>query len=189
MRCQSTQRATTNQTGQSAESPLPTMRRPSRVRASRCRGCPASQLTHCQTDIADGGAGIICTGNIPIHRDYLENAYNAVLDPSNTWNAVQAFTPAIRAAKSRGALLLAQLQFPGRQCPININPNPKAPSDIQLQPCFNKIYGKPTALTIEEIKDLQRRYVWAAQQLAKAGADGVIVSRLHSDLTIPEILT
>ncbi|KAL7004245.1 hypothetical protein EMMF5_006190 [Cystobasidiomycetes sp. EMM_F5] len=148
---------------------------------SKC-GIPSADYAQTFQDIADGGAGIICTGNIPIHRDYLENAYNAVLDPSNTWNAVQAFTPAIRAAKSRGALLLAQLQFPGRQCPININPNPKAPSDIQLQPCFNKIYGKPTALTIEEIKDLQRRYVWAAQQLAKAGADGVILHGCHGYL-------
>jgi 2,4-dienoyl-CoA reductase-like NADH-dependent reductase (Old Yellow Enzyme family) len=30
-------------------------------------------------------------------------------------------------------------------------------------------------LTKAEIEDLKRRYVWAAEVLAKAGADGIIV--------------
>lgn len=60
-------------------------------------------------DIANGGAGLICTGNIPIHRDYLENEGNAVLDPNNTWDAVSAFKPAVKAAKSNGAIFLAQV--------------------------------------------------------------------------------
>jgi 2,4-dienoyl-CoA reductase-like NADH-dependent reductase (Old Yellow Enzyme family) len=45
-----------------------------------------------------------------------------------------------------------------------------------LQPCLNKTYGKPTPLKKAEIKELVGRYVWAAEVLAKAGADGVIVS-------------
>lgn len=88
---------------------------------------------------------------------------------------MEAFAPAAKAAKSRGAIFLPQLQFPGRQVPEFLNPNPKSSSDQHLEPCLNKTYGKPSPLTREEIKDLARRYVWASEVLAKAGADGIIV--------------
>jgi 2,4-dienoyl-CoA reductase-like NADH-dependent reductase (Old Yellow Enzyme family) len=60
--------------------------------------------------------------------------------------------------------------------PEFLNPNPRSASDVQLQPCLNKTYGRPTALTVQEIAELTSRYVWAAEVLAKAGADGIIVS-------------
>lgn len=129
-------------------------------------------------ELADGGAGLICTGNIPLSRHNLENYNNAVLDRDNPWDAVTAFRPAIQAAKSRGAVCLPQLQFPGRQVPEFLNTAPKSASDVQLQPCLKKTYGKPAPLTKEEIKDLVSRYVWAAEVLAEAGADGIIVSGL-----------
>ena len=115
-------------------------------------------------------------GNIPISRHNLENYNNAVVDRDNPWDAVAAFRPAIQAAKSRGAICLPQLQYPGRQVPEFLNTGPKSASDVQLQPCLKKTYGKPTPLTKNEIKDLVGRYVWAAEVLAGAGADGIIVS-------------
>lgn len=134
--------------------------------------CPA-------TELADGGAGMICTGNIPLSRHDLENYNNAVLDLDNPWDPVEAFRPAVQAAKSRGALFLPQLQAPGRQCPMFLNPHPKSASDVQLPPCLGKTYGVPTPLTRKEIKDLVRRYVWASKVVAAAGADGIIVSAQH----------
>lgn len=92
---------------------------------------------------------------------------------------MEAFTPAVKAAKSRGAIFLPQLQFPGRQVPEFLNPAPKSSSEQQLEPCLGKTYGKPTPLTKDEIRDLVRRYVWAAEVLAEAGADGVIVCSVH----------
>ncbi|KAJ5476113.1 Aldolase-type TIM barrel [Penicillium sp. IBT 31633x] len=135
--------------------------------------------TNCYTELAEGGAGLICTGNIPIHRDNLENYNNAVLDPNNPWDPVAAFAPAVKAAKSRGAIFLPQLQFPGRQVPEFLNKNPKSSSDQQLEPCLNKTYGMPSPLTKAEIKDLVSRYVWASEVLAKAGADGIILHASH----------
>lgn len=137
--------------------------------------CILLQKCLTKTELADGGAGLICTGNIPIHRDNLENYNNAVLDINNHWDPVEAFRPAVQAAKSRGALFLPQLQFPGRQVPEFLNANPKSSSSEQLPPCLSKTYGKPSPLTKAEIEDLKRRYVWAAKVLAKAGADGIIV--------------
>lgn len=127
------------------------------------------------TELADGGAGIICTGNIPISRSNLENYNNSVLDPKSPWDPVEAFRPAIRAAKSRGALCFPQLQYPGRQVPAFINPHPRSASDVKLKPCLNKTYGKPTPLTEIEIEELVDTFAWAAEQMYKAGADGIMV--------------
>ncbi|KAJ5171001.1 uncharacterized protein N7500_003784 [Penicillium coprophilum] len=142
-------------------------------------GKPMDRYAELYQELAEGGAGLICTGNIPIHRDNLENYNNAVLDPNNPWDPVAAFTPAVKAAKSRGAIFLPQLQFPGRQVPEFLNKNPKSSSDQHLEPCLNKTYGKPSPLTKAEIKDLVSRYVWASEVLAKAGADGIILHASH----------
>lgn len=128
-----------------------------------------------RVELADGGAGLICFGNIPVDRDNLENYHNAVLDPRNPWDPVKAFAPAIRAAKSRGAICLPQIQYPGRQVPEFLNPNPRSASDVKLKPSLDKTYGKPTPLTLDEINEIISRFAWAAEVLAKAGADGIIV--------------
>lgn len=46
---------------------------------------------------------------------------------------------------------------------------------MKLRPSLDKTYGKPTPLTLEEINELISRFAWAAEVLAKAGADGIIV--------------
>jgi 2,4-dienoyl-CoA reductase-like NADH-dependent reductase (Old Yellow Enzyme family) len=109
----------------------------------------------------------------------MENEGNAVLDLDNGWGAVEAFRPAVTAAKSKGALCLAQLQYPGRQVPDFMNPHPKSASSEHLGPCMNKSYGPPTPLSIDDINDLYRRYAWAAEQLMKAGADGIVLHGCH----------
>jgi 2,4-dienoyl-CoA reductase-like NADH-dependent reductase (Old Yellow Enzyme family) len=40
---------------------------------------------------------------------------------------------------------------------------------------MNKIYCQPHPLSLAEIEDVKKRYVWAATKLAEAGADGIIV--------------
>lgn len=137
-------------------------------------------------ELADGGAGIICTGNIPIDRHNLENYHNAVLDPRNPWDPVAAFAPTVRAAKSRGAIFLPQLQYPGRQVPEFLNASPRSASDVQLRPCLNKTYGKPTPFSLAEVEELVSRYAWAAEVMAKAGADGIIVRGFVSPFLRPQ---
>lgn len=110
-----------------------------------------------------------------MHRDHLENINNVVLDRDQPWDAVEAFRPAIAAAKSRGALCLPQLNFTGRQCPSFLNSSPVSSSDVQLHDCMDKSYAKPTPLTKTQIQEIIGRFVWAAETVVAAGADGVIV--------------
>ncbi|KAL3445390.1 hypothetical protein BJX65DRAFT_319278 [Aspergillus insuetus] len=145
-------------------------------------GKPLQRYIDLHQELADGGAGLICFGNIPVHRDHLENLNNVVLDRDQPWDAVEAFRPAIKAAKSRGALCLPQLNFTGRQCPGFLNPNPVSSSDVQLQECMDKTYGIPTPLSKSEIQDIVDRFAWAAKTVVKAGADGIILHAAHGYL-------
>lgn len=71
------------------------------------------------------------SGNIPIHRDHLEAAGNAIIDKDNTWDAVEAFKPAISAAKAHGSLCIGQLTHAGRQTASDIQKHPVSASDTQ----------------------------------------------------------
>ena len=125
--------------------------------------------------LADGDVGLICFGNIPIHRDHIQGPKNVILDVNQSWDAIQALSPAIQAAKSNGGICLPQMTFPGRQVPEHLNTSPLSSSDVQLEPCLGMTYGRPTPLTKEGIRDLIKRFAWAAKTLAAAGADGVVV--------------
>ncbi|KAL2858542.1 hypothetical protein BJY01DRAFT_201330 [Aspergillus pseudoustus] len=142
-------------------------------------GKPLPRYIELHKEMAAGGAGLICFGNIPVHRDHMENINNAILDPNNAWNAVDAFRPAIAAAMSQGAICLPQLTFPGRQVPDYVNKHPKSASDVQLGPSMDKTYGQPTPLSRDEIKDLVNRFAWAAHTVVKAGADGIVLHAAH----------
>jgi 2,4-dienoyl-CoA reductase-like NADH-dependent reductase (Old Yellow Enzyme family) len=133
-------------------------------------------------EFAEGGVGVICSGNIPIDRDYLEKEGNAILDRRNSWDAVEAFRPCVAAAKSRKALFLAQPQHPGRQCPASISLSPVSASNVQLQPCMNKTYAKHRSLTCQEIKSIAERDARAAETSYEAGADGIVLHACHNYL-------
>ncbi|KAL2837381.1 hypothetical protein BJX68DRAFT_280219 [Aspergillus pseudodeflectus] len=142
-------------------------------------GEPLLEYTTFHQGLADGNVGLICFGNIPVRREYLQAAKNVILDANQSWDPIEALSPAIQAAKSRGGLCLPQLTFPGRQVPEHLNVSPLSASDVQLSPCLNMTYGKPTPLSKDGIQDLIGRFVWAAKILAQAGADGVIIHASH----------
>lgn len=81
-----------------------------------------------------------------------------------------------RAAKSQGSLVIGQLNHPGRQVSINIQPYPEAPSDVEQPSTGGLLFGRPTPLTKDGIKDIVDRFAYAASVLHEAEFDGVQVS-------------
>ena len=47
-------------------------------------------------------------------QGYPEAKRNAVMDPLSTWDAVEAFKPAIQGAKAHGSLVIGQVTHAGR---------------------------------------------------------------------------
>ncbi|KAG1893632.1 uncharacterized protein F5891DRAFT_1131213 [Suillus fuscotomentosus] len=138
------------------------------------RGQPTEELVRLYETWAKGDIGIIVTGNIQIKKDHLEATGNTIID--------RDLPSVARAAKSQGSLVIGQLSHPGRQVSINIQPYPEAPSDVEQPSTGGVLFGQPTPLTKDGIKDIVNRFAYAAFVLHRAGFDGVQLHVAHGYL-------
>lgn len=123
---------------------------------------------------AEGGAGVLITGNVMVDRRYLERAGNVVVEDEQGLHQLTAWADATHEG---GSQLWAQISHPGRQCPRLVNSKPLSASDVQLKLISN--FGKPKAATLEDIQDVVKRFANTASILQKAGFDGVQIHGAH----------
>lgn len=146
------------------------------------RGQPTEELVRLYETWAKGDIGIIVTGNIQIKKDHLEATGNTIIDRDLPSVYLREWTEVARAAKSQGSLVIGQLSHPGRQVSINIQPYPEAPSDVEQPSTGGVLFGQPTPLTKDGIKDIVNRFAYAAFVLHRAGFDGVQLHVAHGYL-------
>ncbi|GAA5880378.1 hypothetical protein JCM1840_006196 [Sporobolomyces johnsonii] len=146
------------------------------------RGKPTPLYENLYRVWGEGRIGVIVLGNVPVDRTSLEAPRNAIIDPRSSWDAVEAFRPAIAAAKAHGSLVIAQLTMGGRQTPTLVTPTPVSSSDVQAAPMGGLEFGKPRPLEVEEIDWIVAAFVNAAKKLYEAGADGVQLHSAHGYL-------
>lgn len=146
------------------------------------RGQPTEELVRLYETWAKGDIGIIVTGNIQIKKDHLEATGNTIIDKNLPSVFLREWTEVARAAKSQGSLVIGQLNHPGRQVSINIQPYPEAPSDIEQPSTGGLLFGRPTPLTKDGIKDIVDRFAYAASVLHEAEFDGVQLHAAHGYL-------
>ncbi len=125
---------------------------------------------------SQGGAGLLITGNTPIDRWHLEHAGNFVLDGASDRRQVERLA---EAAKSGGALVLAQLAHAGRQTPEAVNPHPLSISDVRLD---LPGYGAPKPASEEELLGVVEKFAASAQIAQDCGFDGVQIHSAHGYL-------
>jgi 2,4-dienoyl-CoA reductase-like NADH-dependent reductase (Old Yellow Enzyme family) len=123
-----------------------------------------------------GGAALLITGNTPIDRWHLEHAGNFVLDEMSDMDRVSRLA---KAAKSGGAMILAQLSHAGRQTPELINPHPLSMSNLRLD---LPGYGVPKTATDSDFAYVIGQYVKSAALAKHAGFDGVQIHAAHGYL-------
>ena len=124
-----------------------------------------------------GGAAMHVSGNIMIDRRYLERAGNVVVEDDTGIDALKAWADVVHA---HGSQLWAQISHPGRQCPRLVTLTPLAPSAVQLSVAGN--FGKPRAMTEDDIGDVIARFARTAAVLKAAGFDGVQLHAAHGYL-------
>ncbi|KAH7925756.1 FMN-linked oxidoreductase [Leucogyrophana mollusca] len=146
------------------------------------RGCPTEELIRLYETWSKGNIGIIITGNIQIKKDHLEASGNAIIDRDLPSDYVAEFRKLASASKSCGSLLLGQLSHPGRQVSITIQPDPESASDVEQPPAGGMVFGRPTPLSREGIRDIVHRFAHAASVLHDAGFDGVQLHCAHGYL-------
>lgn len=148
-----------------------------------------SRLTNLYRRWAQGGSGLLITGNVQVDRRYLERPGNMAIDGNGGLDAMRAVA---EAGSVGGTQIWMQINHPGRQTPIYLNPHPVGPSATALDFSggdFNGIgFGDPRALTGEEVEDIIRRFAHVAATARECGFTGVQIHAAHGYL-LSEFLT
>jgi 2,4-dienoyl-CoA reductase-like NADH-dependent reductase (Old Yellow Enzyme family) len=132
---------------------------------------------------AEGGAGILITGNVLIDRNILERPGNVSIDPAPEHGepeGMDALRAWAKAGTSNGNHLWMQISHAGRQSPRYVTNQPVGPSAVQLELLGN--YAPPRALREDEILDLIQRFARVARIAKEAGFTGVQVHGAHGYL-------
>ncbi len=130
---------------------------------------------------ADGGAGVLLTGNVQVDRRYLERAGNIAIDGSQDRSQLAALEAMAEAGTGNDAHLWMQISHAGRQTPKLIATEPVGPSDIPVALPGGR-FGKPRALSGDEIRDIIKRFALAAGIAKQTGFTGVQVHSAHGYL-------
>lgn len=130
---------------------------------------------------AEGGAGMLLTGNVQIDRRYMERPGNVAIDGEQSNEAIAALRDYAKAGTANGTHLWMQISHAGRQTPALVNKEPVGPSDKALD-MPGAQFGKPRALTGTEIEDVIRRFAFAASVARDTGFTGVQIHGAHGYL-------
>lgn len=130
---------------------------------------------------ADGGSGLLISGNVQIDRDHLERPGNVIIQGPQDEAALAGLRAMASAGTRSGCHLWMQISHAGRQTQVTVNPHPKAPSAVAVG-LPGKQFGLPEALTEEEILDLVERFGHAAEVARETGFTGVQIHAAHGYL-------
>jgi 2,4-dienoyl-CoA reductase-like NADH-dependent reductase (Old Yellow Enzyme family) len=127
-----------------------------------------------------GGAGLLITGNVMVHAEALTGPGGVVLDVGAP---IDAFAQWAKAGKAAGAAIWMQINHPGRQVQAQMPGVVWAPSAVGVElGKHTKRFGRPVAMTPEQIGATVQRFAVAAVRAERAGFDGVEVHAAHGYL-------
>ncbi|KAM0491055.1 hypothetical protein ACHAP8_010943 [Fusarium lateritium] len=157
---------------------------------------PTDQIYTAYKTWANGGWGLIITGNVQVDPRHLgqarDIANNDSIDRSRILNSWKKWASASRVG---GTPTVVQISHPGRQSPLGAGnrglfDKTLAPSAIPLRlgkgifaaVASRLLFGTPRAMTVPEILDVQDRFVKTAVLASDAGFDGIEVHGAHGYL-------
>ncbi|KAM0753966.1 FMN-linked oxidoreductase [Meredithblackwellia eburnea MCA 4105] len=146
------------------------------------RGKPNAVYLRMYEEWGQGGIGTLIFGNFACDRLHPEAAGNPIIDKTASWDHVEAFRPAITAAKADGAIVLCQISHAGRQTQDYIADCPLSSSNVKCPPLGPKNFNTPRPMTLEEIADVVDRFAFASKVLYDAGAHGIQLHAAHGYL-------
>ena len=144
-------------------------------------GRPTEGLQRLYGIWSDGGAGLLLTGNIQVDEDHLERPGNVIIDGEPDQQLQLALSKWAKDGTRNGNHLWGQISHAGRQTQKAVNPHPKAPSSVEVGLPGGQ-FGKPVAMTENEIQAAIERFGVCAAALQKAGFTGVQVHAAHGYL-------
>lgn len=140
---------------------------------------PKPSLAHLYKVWAEGGTGLLITGNVMVDRNALGEPKNVVLDDKSD---LTLFKQWATAGTTNNTQLWMQLNHPGKQTPSFLSPEPVAPSAVPLAKALQSAFNTPRALTENEILKIIQRFAYAAAKAKESGFTGVQIHGAHGYL-------
>ncbi|MCX4216381.1 NADH:flavin oxidoreductase/NADH oxidase family protein [Pseudomonas sp. MCal1] len=141
---------------------------------------PSRELFRLYQAWADGGAGLLLTGNVMIDRRAMTGPGGVVLEDERH---LERFRQWAEIARSGGAQVWVQLNHPGRQTFANMGQQALAPSAVALEMgSFSKLFAEPRPMTEDDIEEVIQRFAKSAALAEKAGFTGVQIHAAHGYL-------
>lgn len=128
---------------------------------------------------AQGGAGVLVTGNVMVDQRHLGEPGNVAIEDERDLAMLSAWA---KAGSQNNAHCWVQLNHPGKQTMRTLTKDPVAPSAIPFKPALQSYFATPRELTEPEILDIIVRFGRAAAVVKKAGFTGVQIHAAHGYL-------
>ncbi|GAB2484569.1 NADH:flavin oxidoreductase/NADH oxidase family protein [Comamonas humi] len=144
------------------------------------RHAPSARLLRLYQAWADGGAGLILTGNVMVDPRAVTGPGCVVLEDERHLDRFAAWAAAGRSGRAQ---MWMQINHPGRQMPAGLGAQTLAPSAVGLVlGAQSRQFAVPREMTEADIADVQRRFVATAVLAERAGFTGVEIHAAHGYL-------
>ncbi|MGX5221325.1 NADH:flavin oxidoreductase/NADH oxidase family protein [Pseudomonas segetis] len=141
---------------------------------------PSEALMRLYQAWADGGAGLIITGNVMVDGRAMTGPGGVVLQDEQQ---LEKFRRWARIGRSGGAQFWLQINHPGRQMQANLGQKTWAPSAIPLSlGKLSKRFATPHAMSQSVIEEVIQRFANTALLGEQAGFTGVEIHAAHGYL-------
>ncbi|MDT3250441.1 NADH:flavin oxidoreductase/NADH oxidase family protein [Serratia sp. root2] len=129
---------------------------------------------------AQGGVGLIITGNVMIDGRAMTGPGGVALEADTPLEPFKAWA---KAARHNGTQVWMQINHPGRQVMAAMGGTAWAPSAIPLEMGkHSKLFAQPTAMSPTQIEEVITRFAATAYAAEQAGFTGVQIHAAHGYL-------
>ncbi|MBC3776544.1 NADH:flavin oxidoreductase/NADH oxidase family protein [Pseudomonas sp. SWRI99] len=141
---------------------------------------PSAQLMRLYQAWADGGAGLLITGNVMVDGRAMTGPGGVVLEDDRQLDKFKRWA---RIGRSGGGQFWLQINHPGRQMQANLGQQAWAPSAVALElGNLSKRFATPQVMTASVIAEVIQRFANTARLGEQAGFTGVEIHAAHGYL-------
>jgi 2,4-dienoyl-CoA reductase-like NADH-dependent reductase (Old Yellow Enzyme family) len=141
---------------------------------------PSEPLMRLYQAWANGGAGLLITGNVMVDGRAMTGPGGVVLEDASH---LDQFKQWAQIGRAKGAQFWLQINHPGRQMQSNLGQTTWAPSAVPLDlGKLSKRFNTPKAMTQEQIEEVIHRFARTASLAERAGFTGVEIHAAHGYL-------
>ncbi|SAK62853.1 NADH:flavin oxidoreductase/NADH oxidase family protein [Caballeronia ptereochthonis] len=141
---------------------------------------PSNDLIRLYEAWANGGAGLLISGNVMVDGRAMTGPGGVVLEDARQ---LAKFRRWAQTGRAKGAQFWLQINHPGRQMTANLGQPTWAPSAVPLElGRMSKHFNTPHAMTSEGITEVIGRFVQTAALAEQAGFTGVEIHAAHGYL-------